>query len=155
MRVTRILALNVAIFLGFLGCAPPMGADAPRDVIASADPAAGEAKRARPGSEGQSLEEMRAESLAAIDRTACAAKGGRIRQEGMLGLWRCTVRFPDAGKVCRDGDDCKGRCIAKNETADRAQNPQPMTGVCEDDDSPFGCYGLIEDGTSQGFICVD
>jgi hypothetical protein len=113
------------------------------------------ASRAGP-SEEKSIAELRAESLAKIDRKACEMKGGTVRQEGMMGLWRCTLPYKDAGKPCRDGDECEGRCIANEASAkSRPSQKGEAIGVCEADDSPFGCYGLVEDGKTEGFICVD
>jgi hypothetical protein len=97
------------------------------------------------------LEEMRAESLAAVDRTACAAAGGDVRQEGLLGLWRCVTPYADAGKPCRSKADCEGRCLAEVDAPPSGE----IDGRCEADDSPFGCFAEVEDGVVGGFMCVD
>lgn len=100
------------------------------------------------------IEELREKSRAEIDEAACAAKGGRVEQAGMLGLYRCTVPYADAGKVCRDGDDCEGRCLLKGDPEPQAQ-PGTLTGVCQATDSPFGCFTEIEDGSIGAALCVD
>lgn len=105
--------------------------------------------------DARSIEEMRAAALARIDIEACQAGGGEVRQEGLMGLPRCVTPYADSGTACRDGDDCQGRCLADETTTDFDAPLGEMTGVCEADDSPFGCVGEIEDGRYTGLICVD
>lgn len=100
----------------------------------------------------KTIEEMRAESLAAIDRAACEGAGGEVRQEGMLGMYRCVKPFADAGKECSGKADCEGQCRFDG---DPPTDGSPVTGVCQRDDSPFGCYSEVEDGKVTGGICVD
>jgi len=99
----------------------------------------------------KTIDEMRAESLAAVDQSACAEAGGEVRQEGMLGMYRCVKPYADAGKPCRSKSDCEGKCLA----TDDAAPDREATGVCQSDDSPFGCYAEIEDGRITNAICVD
>lgn len=94
---------------------------------------------------------MRAESLAAIDRAECEGAGGEVRQEGMLGMWRCVRPYVDAGKPCRDKSDCEGKCLA----TDDAMPGDEVVGACQANDSPFGCYAEVVDGKIEGAICVD
>lgn len=107
-----------------------------------------------PGDE-KSLEEMRSESCAAIDEAACAAQGGEVRQEGLLGMWRCVVPYSDAGASCSDASDCEGRCFARDDVTDYEAEPGAAVGVCEADDSPFGCFAEIETGNVAPMLCVD
>jgi len=97
------------------------------------------------------IEDLRAQSLAEIDQEACAASGGVVRQEGMLGMYRCVRPFADAGKACRSKSDCEGKCLA----TDDATPDQDVIGACQAEDSPFGCYAEVEDGKIQNAICVD
>lgn len=101
--------------------------------------------------EEKTIEEFRAESLAQIDRTACEAAGGDVRQEGMLGLYRCVKPYADAGKSCRGDADCEGKCLATDDAAPESES----VGACQANDSPFGCYAEIEDGKVAAAICVD
>lgn len=101
----------------------------------------------------KTIEDLRAESLAAIDKEACAAKGGEVRQEGMLGTWRCVVPYADAGKACRDKADCEGKCLLPPES--EAVTGGEATGACQANDSPFGCYAEVIDGKVAGAVCVD
>ncbi len=103
----------------------------------------------------KSIEQMRNESLAAIDRHACADAGGDIRREGMLGMWRCVIPYPDAGDVCQSASDCAGRCLADDTVTDYDAAPGEIKGVCEADDSPFGCFAEIDGGKLGAALCVD
>lgn len=78
-------------------------------------------------------------------------EGGVVRQEGMLGMYRCVKPFADAGKACRSKSDCEGKCLA----TDDAMPDADVTGACQADDSPFGCYAEVEGGKIQTAICVD
>ncbi len=100
---------------------------------------------------GTSIEEMRAQSLAEIDKDACAAAGGDVRQEGMLGMYRCVKPFADAGKACRSKSDCEGKCLATDDAMPDAE----IVGACQAEDSPFGCYAEVENGKITNAICVD
>ncbi|MCA8888950.1 MAG: hypothetical protein KDA46_08985 [Parvularculaceae bacterium] len=103
----------------------------------------------------KTIEQMREESLAKIDAQACADAGGEIRQEGMLGMWRCVTPYPDAGEVCQSASDCAGRCLADDDVTDYDAAPGEMKGVCEADDSPFGCFAEIDAGRRGAALCVD
>ncbi len=105
--------------------------------------------------DGKSLEELREESREKIDEEACAAAGGVVRQEGLLGLFRCVVPYGDAGTQCSDAIDCEGRCLARDDVTDYDAEPGAAVGVCEADDSPFGCFAEIENGDVAPMLCVD
>ncbi len=108
-----------------------------------------------PGGDEKSIEEMRAESRARIDEEACVGRGGEVRQEGLLGLWRCVVPYGDAGASCSDASDCEGRCFARDDVTDYEAEPGAAVGVCEADNSPFGCFAEIENGDVAPMLCVD
>lgn len=98
---------------------------------------------------------MAAPDTTAPTRTAaeaCGARGGDLMRVGRLQTEQCVVPFSDAGKPCRDGDDCLGDCRA------REVGPNPgtrITGVCAPNNLPFGCNTPIEDGRAQPTLCVD
>jgi hypothetical protein len=102
-----------------------------------------------------SLDEMRAQSLTVVDLAACDAKGGDVRQEGLLGLWQCVVSYGDAGNTCAAPRDCQGRCLAADDITDFEAPPGKAKGRCEADDSPFGCYAEINDGSLSAMLSVD
>lgn len=104
---------------------------------------------------GQSIEEMREESLADIDQAECTENGGTVRQEGLLGLYRCVLPYNDAGKTCSDPSDCEGRCLGDDSVTDYQAEPGEAQGLCEADDSPFGCFAEIEGGVVGAALCVD
>ena len=98
---------------------------------------------------------MREDALAEIDVEACEANGGEVRPDGMLGLPRCITPYSDAGKVCSGSSDCEGNCIGDDRVTDYNAPPGEQKGICEADDSPFGCYAFIENGTVDHTICID
>ncbi len=101
----------------------------------------------------KTIDDLRAESLAVIDKEACAARNGEIRQEGLLGTWRCVVPYADAGKACRDKTDCEGKCLLSPESD--AVTGAEAAGLCQANDSPFGCYAEIVEGKVAAALCVD
>ncbi len=103
----------------------------------------------------KSLEEQREEAIANFDHEACQAKGGEMRIDGLLGMPRCTIPYADAGAPCTDHSDCEGRCLNDDSVTDYDAPPGEARGLCEADDSPFGCYAEIENGTLAPAICVD
>jgi hypothetical protein len=100
----------------------------------------------------KTIDDLRAESLASVDSAACEAGGGEVRQEGMLGMYRCVKPYADAGKACSGKADCEGQCRFEG---DAPTDGSPVTGACQRDDSPFGCYSEVEDGKIIHAICVD
>lgn len=107
-----------------------------------------------PGDE-KSIDDMREASRAEIDEEACTAQGGVVRQEGLLGMWRCVAPYSDAGAPCSDASDCEGRCFGSDDVTDYDGEPGAAVGVCEADDSPFGCFAVIEGGEITPMVCVD
>ena len=112
-------------------------------------------EKAETSEETKSLEEIREESRAKIDQVACEEQGGVVRQEGLLGLYRCVLSYSDAGEICTGTDDCEGRCLGDDSVTDYQAPAGQAKGLCEADDSPFGCYAVIEDGIVTPAICVD
>jgi hypothetical protein len=148
----RVFLATLALALG--ACAKPAepAADAPAQTVAAPEDEPSYPVEDLPVQE-KTIDDLRAESLAAIDKEACAARNGEIRQEGLLGTWRCVVPYADAGKACRDKADCEGKCLLSPESD--AVTGAEATGVCQANDSPFGCYAEIVDGKVQAALCVD
>ncbi len=148
----RVFLATLVLALG--ACAKPAE---PAAESAGQPPAAAEDEPSYPVEDlpvqEKTIDDLRAESLAAIDKEACADKNGEIRQEGLLGTWRCVVPYADAGKACRDKADCEGKCLLGPESD--AVTGAEATGVCQANDSPFGCYAEIVDGKVAAALCVD
>lgn len=90
------------------------------------------------------------EKLANINIKKCLNNGGSIRQAGILGYPTCITPYQDADKLCSSSSQCEGRCLAEDIGSLEG-------GKCEYDDSPFGCYVIIENATKGEYIsiCVD
>jgi len=108
-----------------------------------------------PAPKDQTLGEAYQEALDKIDVEACTAGGGEVRRAGILGLPRCITPYADAGNSCKSGEQCAGRCMAADDITDFDAPPGDAKGICENNDSPFGCYATIDNGTISPFICVD
>lgn len=83
----------------------------------------------------------------------CAAQGGQMQRVGRAQTLQCVIAYPDAGKTCRDGDDCLGDCRVGGGVIVEAG--RPVQGQCSATSDRFGCYTTIEDGRAQAAICVD
>jgi hypothetical protein len=81
----------------------------------------------------------------------CAMEGGTMQPVCRRQTMQCVIAYSDAGRTCRDGDDCQGDCRAEPNVA----NGINMTGRCQADSDPCGCFTLIEDGRAQAGLCVD
>jgi hypothetical protein len=80
----------------------------------------------------------------------CQAAGGTMRPVCMMGTVQCVVTYSDAGQACRDGDDCQGDC-----RADDMGQTGAVTGRCQANSDPCGCFANVEDGRIDGALCVD
>ena len=93
-------------------------------------------------------------AMAAADRKVCLAGGGAVERRGRMGAENCVHRYADAGKVCTDKADCSGKCLAESMGASGAGSGLGK-GICQADDSPFGCSQEVRNGQYQSGICVD
>lgn len=82
---------------------------------------------------------------------ACAAEGGALRPVCRMQSLQCVVQYSDAGRPCRDGDDCQGDCRAPVEAASGG----PVTGRCQASSDPCGCFTRVENGRAEAALCVD
>jgi hypothetical protein len=88
-----------------------------------------------------------------VDAAACAARGGAVRNVCMLQRPMCVIPYADAGKACTDGDQCQGDC---RYTADGVPPPGArVSGTCQVNNDPCGCFSNVEDGQITGGLCVD
>ena len=73
---------------------------------------------------------------------ACEARGGVWRPFGLAGSWRCNMPTRDAGRSCRDSDECQSVCVAP--------------GRCHGWTVTLGsCLAHVEDGVVQPELCAD
>jgi len=86
-----------------------------------------------------------------MDAGQCQAVGGTMRPVCMMGTVQCVVRYSDAGRTCRDGDDCQGACRAESMSPSQG----PVTGRCQATSDPCGCFANVEDGRVDAALCVD
>lgn len=146
----RVLLASLVVLVAAACSKPVSEPETPAPPPAQADDSA-DANGEGAGGE-MTIEEMRERSRAEIDQAACESAGGEVRQEGMLGLYRCVKPYADAGKPCKGKADCEGQCRLEG---DPPADGSEATGVCQRDDSPFGCYSEVEGGKVTGGICVD
>ncbi|KHL26072.1 hypothetical protein PK98_05940 [Croceibacterium mercuriale] len=90
-------------------------------------------------------------TMAVSAAAACRAGGGLVQRRGRMQAELCVQPFADAGKTCTDGDQCAGDCI----TEAAQQGGTQVSGQCQADDRPFGCFAKVEDGRATGGICID
>lgn len=91
--------------------------------------------------------------LSEKDKANCLANGGTVERRGMMQAETCVTAYSDAGKVCRDGDDCEGKCLSYGQVG--SPPGEQVEGICERDDRTFGCFGIVEDGAIEAGLCVD
>ncbi len=91
------------------------------------------------------------ESPHTLNAAQCRQAGGTMRPVCMMGTVQCVIRYADAGRTCRDGDDCQGNCRAETMEPSRG----PVTGRCQATSDPCGCYANVEDGRVDAALCVD
>ena len=89
--------------------------------------------------------------LSPLKRVECLASGGKIERAGIVGGERCTRPYVDGGQSCTDGDQCQGNCVADLDAAEKTN----VSGTCQIDDNPFGCFVTVENGQTGPGLCVD
>lgn len=66
------------------------------------------------------------------------------------GVKSCALRATDAHKICTDGSQCEGECLAAENLADA----KPAVGSCSEWVMNFGCHKFIADKVVHQ-VCVD
>lgn len=85
------------------------------------------------------------------EKLACVQSGGFVERAGLLGAERCTMPFSDASLVCTSSDQCQGQCRGDLNSDMGTQ----VTGVCQANDNPFGCFTEVVNGQAGPGLCVD
>jgi hypothetical protein len=87
------------------------------------------------------------------ERKKCLAEGNTWTFFGLLQTPGCLRKATDAGKICRDANDCQfHRCIYKGPELPFGS---AASGVCAETNDGFGCATHVRDGKAQGWLCVD
>lgn len=89
------------------------------------------------------------------DEQSCRVAGGAWRPVCMMGKSACVVAYADAGKTCRDGDDCEGKQCRYEGKQTTNMDGKEATGKCVANSDPCGCFTLVQDGKIQGTLCAD
>lgn len=90
--------------------------------------------------------------LSASDAAACRAGGGEVAVRGRLQAQLCVQPFADAGRSCTDNSQCEGTCVTDSMEAPEGER---VTGQCQADNRPFGCFAQVEQGRPVRGICID
>jgi putative hemolysin len=91
-------------------------------------------------------------TLSASDASACRTGGGQVSVRGRLQAELCVQPFADPGKACTDNSQCEGACVT--ETMEAAAG-ETVTGQCQADNRPFGCFAEVDQGRPVRGICID
>jgi hypothetical protein len=89
--------------------------------------------------------------LSQAERNQCLKTGGKVERAGILGAERCTRPFTDGGMSCLDSSQCQGQCRTSLDTPAGT----PVTGTCQINDNPFGCFAEVVAGRAGAGLCVD
>jgi hypothetical protein len=95
-------------------------------------------------------DESAGESFSAAELSRCEHLHGRIEAVG-FDASTCVYPSHDAGKACRDGKDCEGRCEAPED----ASPGQAVAGTCSASVGRAGCANVVIDGRASGRVCSD
>lgn len=95
--------------------------------------------------------EIAGEIATPVERKACEAAGGTVQRAGLRGWENCVIPFADGGKVCSDNSECQGQCRYTGDWPPTGK----VTGLCQKDNMPFGCYSEMQGGKPTPMLCVD
>lgn len=98
--------------------------------------------------------EFAKERASSSERKQCESLGGTVRKSGKAQFDMCVQPYSDAGEYCQNKSDCFGRCTLAN-SADHTKPGDRVDGVCEADNSRFGCTALVSGGKYEHTICID
>ena len=89
------------------------------------------------------------EGTAPSTESACLAAGGSWGWDGIPCddcKNYCEIKLTDAGKICRDSSECRGICLAVEESS--------TSGECSASKGVVSCYYYLEDGHAY-YRCTD
>ncbi len=76
------------------------------------------------------------------EKAACERRGGWVARGGLAGTHVCFEKTRDAGKACREADDCEGLCLA------RSRSCAPIRPL-------FGCHEILAENGMPVTLCID
>lgn len=91
--------------------------------------------------------------MQSAEASACATRGGTMKQVGRMQSWQCVISYADAGKRCTDGAQCQGDCRVEGNTGVAAGTA--TAGVCQATSDRFGCHATVVDGKVGPTLCID
>jgi putative hemolysin len=91
--------------------------------------------------------------MQSAEASACATRGGTMKQVGRMQSWQCVISYADAGKRCTDGDQCQGDCRIEGNSG--VAPGAATAGVCQATSDRFGCNTPVEDGKAGPTLCID
>lgn len=97
---------------------------------------------------------------APTNKTDCEAAGGKWGGVGIFPAKVCNLPTKDAGKICSDGSECEGDCIAE---LSKSQLDQVMyshatfytKGKCTARRIVVSCHPVVRRGMVKGLLCRD
>jgi hypothetical protein len=93
------------------------------------------------------------------DAVACRKRDGEVGYRGLSLAPLCTIRHPDAGKICSSDADCTGECIIDldlRKVSYKAFPPgTPAAGQCTALSPHLGCFVSVDGGRAGQAICAD
>lgn len=135
-------ALLLGLFLTNSGCCTPRGAG--NATASGAQPAVAAKQTATPAPAPAKPNES------PKTKETCGSCNGVWAVHGLGETEICNCRTKDAGKVCRDGADCQGSCLADENRFEVVQTGPPpkgfYAGKCSEFETSFGCYKFIPAG---------
>ncbi len=84
-------------------------------------------------------------------KSACIANNGIWRKTGTIQRHSCVLMADDAGKSCVDNSQCQVACVIKENYVRGAQ----MIGQCYESTDQSGCRAYVNQGKSEGIVCID
>ena len=93
-------------------------------------------------------------SSADRNESQCAACNGEWKIHGLSRAPSCNCRTSDGGKLCRDGAECQGQCVAEERAEQEIIDPGPpargrFVGRCSEFATVFGCRRFIPRGVNS------
>jgi len=83
-------------------------------------------------------------------KSLCEVDGGTLQKVCLTGYEFCVMPYSDGGKPCRSASDCQGRCLEGAEP-----QAEGISGQCQVNNNPCGCFANIENNQLSGVLCID